>query len=75
MIAIRAEIDRVAAGEWPVDESPLRHAPHTADDVATDAWSHPYSRDDGGLPGRVVCGGRSTSRRSAASTPPTATAT
>ncbi len=30
MIAIRAEIDEVAAGEWPAETSPLRGAPHTA---------------------------------------------
>src|SRR5688500_5055669 len=30
MIAIRREIDQVAAGEWSVEESPLRAAPHTA---------------------------------------------
>ena len=30
MIAIRGEIDKVAAGEWPADDNPLRNAPHTA---------------------------------------------
>ena len=30
MMAIRAEIDAVADGAWPVENSPLRHAPHTA---------------------------------------------
>ncbi|KAJ1684289.1 hypothetical protein LUZ63_020582 [Rhynchospora breviuscula] len=30
MLAIRAEIDRVASGEWQAESSPLRHAPHTA---------------------------------------------
>ena len=33
MTAIRREIDRVASGEWPVEESPLRGAPHTAASV------------------------------------------
>ena len=33
MIAIRDEIRAVEAGEWPVEESPLRHAPHPAADV------------------------------------------
>ncbi|MCX7631444.1 MAG: aminomethyl-transferring glycine dehydrogenase, partial [Geminicoccaceae bacterium] len=28
MIAIRSEIDRVASGEWAVEDSPLRRAPH-----------------------------------------------
>jgi len=45
MIEIRDEIARVQAGEWSADDSPLRHAPHTAADVATDAWDRPYSRD------------------------------
>ncbi|MCS5496568.1 aminomethyl-transferring glycine dehydrogenase [Cnuibacter physcomitrellae] len=44
MLAIRAEIDRVASGEWPVESSPLRHAPHTAESIAVDDWSMPYGR-------------------------------
>ena len=43
MISIRGEIDRVADGEWPVDESPLRYAPHTAEDLLG-PWERPYSR-------------------------------
>ena len=30
MIAIRAEIERVRAGEWTPEDSPLRGAPHTS---------------------------------------------
>jgi glycine dehydrogenase len=41
MIGIKGEIDRVAAGEWPADDSPLRGAPHTADCLIGD-WDHPY---------------------------------
>ena len=41
MIAIKAEIDAVAAGEWPADDNPLANAPHTADSLIGD-WSHPY---------------------------------
>src|SRR6185436_16120064 len=33
MIAIRAEIDQVAAGAWPADDNPLANAPHTASSV------------------------------------------
>ncbi|GAA4534364.1 aminomethyl-transferring glycine dehydrogenase [Amycolatopsis samaneae] len=44
MIAIRGEIDRVAAGEWPLEDSPLRNAPHTARCV-TGEWNRPYSRE------------------------------
>ncbi|MFM1729538.1 aminomethyl-transferring glycine dehydrogenase [Prescottella soli] len=44
MIAIRREIDRVGAGEWPVDDNPLRGAPHTAECLVAE-WNHPYSRE------------------------------
>ncbi|MEU2198550.1 aminomethyl-transferring glycine dehydrogenase [Isoptericola sp. NPDC019482] len=50
MIAIRGEIDRVAAGEWTVDDNPLRHAPHTAASVVADEWTHPYSRELAAFP-------------------------
>jgi glycine dehydrogenase len=49
MIAIRAEIDRVAAGEWPVEDSPLRNAPHTAATL-TEEWTYPYSRAEAVYP-------------------------
>ncbi len=41
MIAIRREIARVEAGEWPVDDNPLRNAPHTAECLIGE-WDHPY---------------------------------
>jgi glycine dehydrogenase len=50
MIAIKAEIDAVAAGAIAVDESPLRFAPHTAADVAGDNWARSYSRQAGAFP-------------------------
>ena len=50
MIAIRAEAGRVAAGEWPASDNPLVNAPHTAESIATDAWSHPYSREQAVYP-------------------------
>jgi glycine dehydrogenase len=50
MIAIRHEIDRVAAGEWPADDNPLVHAPHTADDVLLSEWNHSYSRREAAAP-------------------------
>jgi glycine dehydrogenase len=44
MIAIKGEIDRVAAGEWPADDNPLVHAPHTAAVVGADEWDRAYPR-------------------------------
>ena len=50
MIAVRAEIDKVGAGEWPRDDNPLRNAPHTAAAVTASEWTHPYRREQGGYP-------------------------
>ena len=50
MAAIRAEIDRVAAGEWTVEDNPLRGAPHTAESVSADEWDHAYPRSVAGYP-------------------------
>ena len=53
MIAIRAEIDRVAAGEWAHADSPLAQAPHTAAELAGE-WAHPYTREEAAYPVPVV---------------------
>ena len=44
MVAIKGEIDRVAAGEWSPEGSPLRGAPHTSR-ALTGAWERGYSRE------------------------------
>jgi glycine dehydrogenase len=50
MIAIRGEIDRVGAGEWPAEDNPLRGAPHTAECLVVDKWDHPYTREEAAYP-------------------------
>jgi glycine dehydrogenase len=49
MIAIKGEIDRVAAGEWSAEDSPLRGAPHTTRTLAG-AWDRAYDRDLAAFP-------------------------
>jgi glycine dehydrogenase len=44
MIAIRTEIDRVGAGEWTPEGSPLRGAPHTSRALVGE-WDRSYSRE------------------------------
>jgi glycine dehydrogenase len=44
MIAIKGEIDRVGAGEWSPEDSPLRGAPHTSRALVGE-WGRSYSRD------------------------------
>jgi glycine dehydrogenase len=50
MIRVRAEIQRVADGDWPGDDNPLVNAPHTQADLLDDRWGHPYSRQEAAWP-------------------------
>jgi glycine dehydrogenase len=50
MIAIRTEIDRIAKGEWPHDDNPLKNAPHTAQALLSGTWAHPYTREQAAYP-------------------------
>jgi glycine dehydrogenase len=49
MLAIRAEIDTIAAGDIAIEASPLRFAPHTAADLLGD-WDRAYPRAVGAYP-------------------------
>ncbi len=44
MLTIRREIDRVADGEWPLEDNPLVNAPHVQQELVSE-WNHPYSRE------------------------------
>ena len=50
MIAIRAEIDEVAAGRVALADSALHHAPHTAEDLLVEVWDRPYTREQAAYP-------------------------
>jgi glycine dehydrogenase len=47
MVAIRGEIARIERGEWPAQDHPLKHAPHTAASLLAPDWKHSYPRDVG----------------------------
>ncbi|QDC08444.1 aminomethyl-transferring glycine dehydrogenase [Oceanicola sp. D3] len=49
MLAIREEIAAVEAGDMPADDNPLKHAPHTVNDLVAD-WTRPYPREQGCFP-------------------------
>ena len=54
MLAIREEIQAVQDGEISAEESPLRHAPHTAELVTADQWRRAYSRQTAAFPAAWV---------------------
>ncbi|MFF2319264.1 aminomethyl-transferring glycine dehydrogenase [Arthrobacter sp. NPDC058097] len=53
MIAIRGEIDQVANGDFTVENSPLRNAPHTAAAAISSDWDRAYPREQAVFPGHT----------------------
>jgi glycine dehydrogenase len=50
MESIRSEIFDVEAGKITIEDSPLRHSPHTIGDLVSDRWDRKYSRHVGAFP-------------------------
>jgi len=50
MIAIREEIRAVEEGKLDREDNPLKHAPHTAEMVTADTWTHKYPREQAAYP-------------------------
>ncbi len=50
LTAIRAEIARVASGEYDAHDNPLKNAPHTADMLIAGEWKHPYDAEEAAYP-------------------------
>jgi glycine dehydrogenase len=50
MIAIHAEMTAVETGAVDAKNNLLKNAPHTADQIASDNWNRPYSRERAAFP-------------------------
>jgi glycine dehydrogenase len=50
MIAIHGEIQAIESGRISPSDNPLKNAPHTADLLAAEPWTHPYSRETAVFP-------------------------
>jgi glycine dehydrogenase len=50
LIAIRREIQDVLDGKADATDNVLKNAPHTAEEVTSDRWAHPYSREQAAYP-------------------------
>jgi glycine dehydrogenase len=50
MASIREEIRQVESGAADAEDNLLKNAPHTADMLAGEEWSHPYSRREAVFP-------------------------
>ena len=54
MIAIRGEIQEIIDGKISVEESALRHAPHTIGAIAGTNWERSYPRERGAFPATLT---------------------
>jgi glycine dehydrogenase len=54
MIAIRGEVAQIEAGKLSIEESPLRHAPHTVHDLVDAQWTRKYAREEAVFPGGMA---------------------
>lgn len=50
MISIRAEIRSVEQGRADRADNVLKNAPHTASEIISEDWTHPYSREQAAFP-------------------------
>ena len=50
MESIRSEIAEIESGKITIEDSPLRHAPHTIGDLVRDDWDRKYSRQIAAFP-------------------------
>ncbi len=50
LIAIRSEIQEIIDGVADRNDNVLKNAPHTAQAIAVDAWTHPYGREKAAYP-------------------------
>lgn len=50
MLAIYQEAEAIANEEIDPEDNPLKNAPHTAESLICDEWSHPYSREQAAYP-------------------------
>jgi glycine dehydrogenase len=50
MISIRAEIEAIVNGKADQKNNLLKNAPHTAQQIASDKWDRPYSREQAAFP-------------------------
>jgi glycine dehydrogenase len=50
MISIRTEIDAIVNGKIDRQNNLLKNAPHTAQQIASEKWDRPYSREEAAFP-------------------------
>jgi glycine dehydrogenase len=54
LIKIKKEINLVESGKFDKEDNPLKNAPHTYLELASNEWSHKYTREEAAFPNEYV---------------------
>lgn len=50
MLSIKSECEAIKEGKLDKEDNPVKMSPHTACEVTSDQWSHPYTREQAAYP-------------------------
>ena len=54
LIKIKEEIDKIKSGEFDKNDNPIKNAPHTDLELASNKWEHKYSREEAAYPSNFL---------------------
>ena len=54
MIKIKEEIDKIKNGDFDKNDNPIKNAPHTDLELASNNWEHKYSREEAAYPSNFL---------------------
>ena len=54
LIQIKKEINKVESSKFDKDDNPLKNAPHTYIELASNEWNHSYTREEAAFPNEYV---------------------
>ena len=54
LIKIKQEIEKIKSGEFDKIDNPIKNAPHTDSELASDNWTHNYSREEAAYPAKFL---------------------
>ena len=54
LIKIKEEIDKIKNGDFDKNDNPIKNAPHTDLELASNKWGHKYSREEAAYPSKFL---------------------
>ena len=54
LIKIKEEIDKIKSGDFDKNDNPIKNAPHTDLELASNKWEHKYSREEAAYPSNFL---------------------